>query len=206
MLVLTGVLVGVVLVVMIGGTALSFVELGWLPAPRHALHRPDMARRVVRDLLGLGDARRAGARRSVRDRLLLRRRVHEGQATGAPRRSRRHALDGTARGSAPDRHRIARPLTVGRAARPARCPEASARTACRVPARATTSTWPRPRWSASRRSTASTTSAAAVGPTASGHDLTSDSSSMSWIPYSDASSATARSSNNRRTSAVDARG
>jgi high-affinity iron transporter len=31
MLVLTGVLVGIVLVVMIGGTALSFVELGWLP-------------------------------------------------------------------------------------------------------------------------------------------------------------------------------
>jgi high-affinity iron transporter len=31
MLVLTGVLVGAVLVVMIGGTALSFVELGWLP-------------------------------------------------------------------------------------------------------------------------------------------------------------------------------
>jgi high-affinity iron transporter len=34
MLVLTGVLVGAVLVVMIGGTALSFVELGWLP--RHS--------------------------------------------------------------------------------------------------------------------------------------------------------------------------
>jgi high-affinity iron transporter len=31
MLILTGTLVGVVLVVMIGGTALSFVELGWLP-------------------------------------------------------------------------------------------------------------------------------------------------------------------------------
>jgi high-affinity iron transporter len=31
MLVLTGVLVGVVLVVMIGGTALSFQDLGWLP-------------------------------------------------------------------------------------------------------------------------------------------------------------------------------
>jgi high-affinity iron transporter len=31
MLVLTGVLVGVVLVVMIGGTALSFAELGWIP-------------------------------------------------------------------------------------------------------------------------------------------------------------------------------
>jgi high-affinity iron transporter len=34
MLVLTGVLVGAVLVVMIGGTALSFVDLGWLP--RHS--------------------------------------------------------------------------------------------------------------------------------------------------------------------------
>jgi high-affinity iron transporter len=34
MLVLTGVLVGVVLVVMIGGTALTFQDLGWLP--RHA--------------------------------------------------------------------------------------------------------------------------------------------------------------------------
>jgi high-affinity iron transporter len=34
MLVMTGVLVGVVLVVMIGGTALSFQDLGWLP--RHA--------------------------------------------------------------------------------------------------------------------------------------------------------------------------
>jgi xanthine/uracil permease len=34
MLVLTGVLVGMVLVVMIGGTALTFQDLGWLP--RHA--------------------------------------------------------------------------------------------------------------------------------------------------------------------------
>jgi high-affinity iron transporter len=32
MLVLTGVLVGVVLVVMTGGTALTFQELGWLPS------------------------------------------------------------------------------------------------------------------------------------------------------------------------------
>src|SRR4051794_25491341 len=32
MLVLTGVLVGVVLVVMIGGTALTFMELGWIPS------------------------------------------------------------------------------------------------------------------------------------------------------------------------------
>ena len=35
MLVLTGVLVGVVLVVMIGGTALTFMDLGWIP--RHEL-------------------------------------------------------------------------------------------------------------------------------------------------------------------------
>src|SRR5690349_9493579 len=34
MLVLTGVLVGIVLVVMIGGTALSFQDLGWLPEHR----------------------------------------------------------------------------------------------------------------------------------------------------------------------------
>ncbi len=34
MLVLTGILVGVVLVVMIGGTALSFAELGWIPLHR----------------------------------------------------------------------------------------------------------------------------------------------------------------------------
>jgi high-affinity iron transporter len=32
MLVLTGVLVGIVLVVMIGGTALTFMELGWIPS------------------------------------------------------------------------------------------------------------------------------------------------------------------------------
>src|SRR3954466_4247019 len=41
MLVLTGVLVGVVLVVMIGGTALSFVELGWLPRHDTPFKVPD---------------------------------------------------------------------------------------------------------------------------------------------------------------------
>ena len=41
MLVLTGVLVGVVLVVMIGGTALSFVELGWLPRHETPFHVPE---------------------------------------------------------------------------------------------------------------------------------------------------------------------
>jgi high-affinity iron transporter len=41
MLVLTGVLVGVVLVVMIGGTALSFQDLGWLPRHETPFHLPD---------------------------------------------------------------------------------------------------------------------------------------------------------------------
>ena len=41
MLVATGVLIGVVLVVMIGGTALSFSELGWLPQHRTPFHVPE---------------------------------------------------------------------------------------------------------------------------------------------------------------------
>ena len=41
MLILTGVLVGVVLVVMVGGTALSFVELGWLPRHDTPFKVPD---------------------------------------------------------------------------------------------------------------------------------------------------------------------
>src|ERR1700712_3100328 len=40
MLVLTGVLVGVVLVVMIGGTALSFSDLGWIPQHRTPFSLP----------------------------------------------------------------------------------------------------------------------------------------------------------------------
>ena len=78
MLVLTGVLVGFVLVVMIGGTALSFQELGWLP--RHATpFGAGVDGRVVRDVLDLGDARRPAAGGGVRGRLLLRGRVRQGQ-------------------------------------------------------------------------------------------------------------------------------
>src|SRR3954471_9503093 len=40
MLVLTGVLVGIVLVVMIGGTALTFQDLGWLPRHETPFHVP----------------------------------------------------------------------------------------------------------------------------------------------------------------------
>ncbi len=80
MLVLTGVLVGVVLVVMTGGTALSFQDLGWIPTHPHAVHAPGLDGRVVRDVLDVGDARRPGAGRRVRDRLVLPGRAHEGQA------------------------------------------------------------------------------------------------------------------------------
>jgi high-affinity iron transporter len=41
MLIATGVLIGVVLMVMIGGTALSFVELGWLPGHRTPFAVPE---------------------------------------------------------------------------------------------------------------------------------------------------------------------
>jgi high-affinity iron transporter len=41
MLIATGVLIGVVLMVMIGGTALSFVELGWLPGHRTPFTVPE---------------------------------------------------------------------------------------------------------------------------------------------------------------------
>src|SRR4051794_31845779 len=41
MLVLTGVMVGFVMMVMIGGTALSFQELGWLPSHPTPFHVPD---------------------------------------------------------------------------------------------------------------------------------------------------------------------
>ena len=51
MLVLTGVLVGVVLVVMIGGTALTFQDLGWIPRHPTAVHRPGLDGLLVRDLL-----------------------------------------------------------------------------------------------------------------------------------------------------------
>ena len=87
MLVLTGVLVGMVLVVMIGGTALSFLDLGWLP--RHATPF------TVPDWLGswfemystwetLGAQVLAAAFVSA----LLPRRVPEGDASAAPQACR----------------------------------------------------------------------------------------------------------------------
>ena len=61
MLVLTGVLVGVVLVVMTGGTALTFQDLGWLPRHQTPFTLPDVDGRLVRDVLDLGDARPASS-------------------------------------------------------------------------------------------------------------------------------------------------
>src|SRR3954467_2962384 len=45
MLIVTGVMVGFVLVVMIGGTAATFPELGWLPPPSLGVQVPDWAGR-----------------------------------------------------------------------------------------------------------------------------------------------------------------
>ena len=95
MLVLTGVLVGAVLVVMIGGTALTFSELGWIPQ-HAALHLPAVARLLVRDLPVLRDDRRAAVRRLVRRRLVLPGRVPQGHAAGQAGRAARRALDRTA--------------------------------------------------------------------------------------------------------------
>src|SRR3954453_8467962 len=86
MLILTGVLVGVVLVVMIGGTALSFVELGWLP--RH--DTPFRSRSGwVRGLRSIPFGRRSRRRRRRRRRQRhsssapTTRRIRQGQAPPA---------------------------------------------------------------------------------------------------------------------------
>ena len=125
MLILTGVLVGIVLVVMIGGTALSFVELGWLPRHDTPFTVPEWLGLVVRDLLRLGDARRAGPRRPVRDRLLLRRRIREGHpptaARGNGHRAPRHRRAGGRRRAYRSGHfhaGLSRPVGAARSAAP----------------------------------------------------------------------------------------
>ena len=71
MLVVTGVMIGFVLVVMVGQTARTMQGVGWLPITPIGGDPPLLARRLVRRLPDLGDARRPGFRRGVRDRLLL---------------------------------------------------------------------------------------------------------------------------------------
>ena len=89
MLIVTGVMIGFVLVVMVGQTARTMQGVGWLPITPDRRRAAVLARRVVRRLPDVGDDRRAGRRRRVRDRLLLRGAGDEGQAAG--RRARRRA-------------------------------------------------------------------------------------------------------------------
>ena len=94
MLIATGVLVGVVLVVMIGGTALSFQQLGWLPSHPTPFTIPEWMRAWFEIVLDLGDTRRPAARRALRGRLVLPGRVPEGPPAARPPRRGRGAPSG----------------------------------------------------------------------------------------------------------------
>ena len=83
MLVVTGVMIGFVLVVMVGQTARTMQGVGWLSITPIGGEPPYWLGRLVRRLSELGDARRAGVRGRVRDRLVLRGEGDEGQAAGA---------------------------------------------------------------------------------------------------------------------------
>ena len=71
MLVVTGVLIGFVLVVMVGQTARTMQGTGWVPITPIDVDPPVLARAVVRRLSDVGDDRRPGGRDGVRHRLLL---------------------------------------------------------------------------------------------------------------------------------------
>ena len=60
MLVVTGILLGVVLVVMVGGSARTLQDLGWIPTTPLGAHVPGLARALVR---GRADLWRRSARR-----------------------------------------------------------------------------------------------------------------------------------------------
>ena len=83
MLVVTGVMIGFVLVVMVGQTARTMQGVGWLPITPIGGEPPYWLGRLVRRLSELGDARRAGVRGGVRDRLVLCGEGAEGQAADA---------------------------------------------------------------------------------------------------------------------------
>ena len=83
MLIVTGVMIGFVLVVMVGQTARTMQGVGWLPISPIGGEPPYWLGVLVRRLPDVGDARRAGDRRGVRDRLLLRGAGDEGQAAVA---------------------------------------------------------------------------------------------------------------------------
>ena len=94
MLVVTGVLLGAVLVVMIGGSARTLQDLGWIPTTPIGVTLPRLARALVRGRPDRGNTRPAAARSDPRRRLLLRGSVREGSA---PARARRDACRPTRR-------------------------------------------------------------------------------------------------------------
>ena len=64
MLIVTGVLIGFVLVVMVGQTARTMQGTGWLPITPIDVELAVLARAVARRLPDVGDDRRAGRRRA----------------------------------------------------------------------------------------------------------------------------------------------
>jgi len=78
MLVLTGVLIGLVLVVMTGGTALTFQYLGWLPSHPLPFAVPGWMGSWFEVYGTWGDDRRPAPRRGLRDRLVLPRPAPQG--------------------------------------------------------------------------------------------------------------------------------
>ena len=95
MLVVTGVMLGVVLVVMVGGSARTLQDVGWLSSTPVGVAVPGLVGALVRGRPDLGDDRRAGIRSGARDRLVFRGRVAEGapppsagrSSGGSPRRA-----------------------------------------------------------------------------------------------------------------------
>ena len=114
MLVLTGVLVGVVLVVMIGGTALTFQDLGWLPRHATPFTVPEWMGAWFEMYSTWETLGRAGARRAVRGRLLPARRAGQGDA--GPR-----AAASSRRCAPTRRRRPASASSAGRRRRARRC-------------------------------------------------------------------------------------
>ncbi len=100
MLIATGIMIGVVLVVMVGGTAATFQDLGWLPTH-------ELPAGIIPAWMGAWfevyptweSDRRPAARRRLRHRQLLRRRVPERAPPGQARRAGR----GQGGGAAPRR-------------------------------------------------------------------------------------------------------
>ncbi len=109
MLIVTGALVAVVLMVMIGGTALSFMDLGWIPSHPTPFTVPTWMGTWFEIYSVLGDDRRPAARRHPGRRLLRARRARQGAPARAPRRAARRSRRRPAVAPDADRVRLALP-------------------------------------------------------------------------------------------------